>query len=222
MTEKKSFRLPSVKLIAIAAVAGMVAGAAAVYVKHAASGKSMAEVAGLSDNCKVDKDKIGKLTKFTVGQVAAMNAVSEPHVLPALSFNDADGKPLSLDNFKGKTVLLNMWATWCVPCREEMPALDALERELGSDKFQVVAVNIDTGDDTKPKGFYKDYNIQSLALYHDSTMGVFNTMKKEGLAFGLPATMLIGEDGCLLGAMNGPAVWDSPDAKALIGAAIGS
>jgi len=108
-------------------------------------------------------------------------------------------------------------------CRagRKLPALNALQEAEGSDKFQVVAINIDTGAVDKPKAFLEEIGVDSLGLYRDSTMGVFNTMKKEGLAFGLPVTLLIDGKGCLLGAMNGPAAWDSKDAMALIKAAVG-
>jgi thiol-disulfide isomerase/thioredoxin len=126
-----------------------------------------------------------------------------------------------MQDFSSKTVLLNLWATWCGPCREEMPALNALQKAMGDEDFEVVAVNIDTGGDEKPKNFFADYRIDTLGFYRDSSMGVFNALKKEGLAFGLPATLLIDQKGCLLGAMNGPAAWDSEDARALITAAKG-
>ncbi|TIM93265.1 MAG: TlpA family protein disulfide reductase, partial [Mesorhizobium sp.] len=74
----------------------------------------------------------------------------------------------------GKTVLLNLWATWCAPCRAEMPALDALQKEKGGNTFEVVAVNVDTGDDAKPKKFLKEIGIETLGYYRDATMGLFN------------------------------------------------
>ncbi|MCJ7999774.1 TlpA family protein disulfide reductase [Rhizobium cremeum] len=129
---------------------------------------------------------------------------------------------MTLADFSGKTVLLNLWATWCVPCREEMPALDALQKAEGNDKFQVLAINIDTGSAEKPKTFLSEIGVNALGLYRDSSMGVFNEMKKEGLAFGLPVTLLIDAKGCLLGSMNGPAAWDSEDAAKLVRAATGA
>ena len=219
MATKKPFGLPSVKLIAIAAVAGVVAGAAAVYVKETGIGNGIGDSA--SAECPLTKERAANLTPLMKGQVAAMVAANEPRRLTTVAFNDADNKPVTLDSFAGKTVLLNLWATWCVPCREEMPALNALEKDMGSDKFQVVAVNIDTGDDEKPKAFLSETGVDSLKLYRDNTIGVFNSLKKEGLAFGLPVTLLIDDKGCLISAMNGPAAWDSEDAKALIKGAIG-
>ncbi|MBA5806181.1 thiol:disulfide interchange protein TlpA [Rhizobium changzhiense] len=220
MTTKKPFGLPSGKLIAIAAVAGVVAGAAAVYVKETGIGNGIGSSA--SAECSLAKERAANLAPLMKGQVAAMVAATEPRKLTAVSFNGPDGKPLTLDHFAGKTVLLNLWATWCVPCREEMPALNALEKEMGSDRFQVVPVNIDTGDDEKPKTFLTETGVDALQLYRDNTIGVFNSLKKEGLAFGLPVTLLLDDKGCLISGMNGPAAWDSEDAKALIKGAIGS
>jgi hypothetical protein len=102
-----------------------------------------------------------------------------------------------------------------------MPALNGLEKTLGGPKFQVTSINLDTSDDEKPKTFFAENGIDTLTLYHDQTMANFNAMKKYGLVIGLPATALVDTNGCLLGAMNGPAAWESEDAKALVKAAIG-
>lgn len=218
MTAKKPLGLPSLKLVLIAAVAGVVAGAAAVYVKETGSGNGMAETAATGD-CQPAQAQGAALTPFAKGQVAAMAAARAPLSLETVAFKGADGQPLTVQNFAGKTVLLNLWATWCIPCREEMPALNALQKSMGNDKFEVVAVNIDTGDDEKPKAFRSENGIDTLGYYRDNSMGVFNALKKQGLAFGLPVTLLIDGKGCLISAMNGPAAWDSDDAKGLIKAA---
>jgi thiol-disulfide isomerase/thioredoxin len=157
---------------------------------------------------------------FSKGEVAAMVGAQPPRPLD-LTFKGPEGQDLKTADLAGKTVLLNLWATWCVPCREEMPALNALQSTMGGNDFEVVAVNIDTGSDEKPKTFYQDYKIEKLGFYRDSSMGVFNALKKEGLAFGLPATLILDKKGCLIGSMNGPAAWDSEDAKALVKAAKG-
>jgi len=220
MTTRRPLRLPSLKLIGIAAVAGIIAGAAAVYITEAGSGNGGTQTA--SGECAATKEIATRIAPLLKGKVAAMVAPDEHRRLTTVAFKDADGKPVTLDNFSGKTVLFNLWATWCVPCREEMPALNALEKEMGSDKFQVVPVNIDTGDDEKPKAFLSEIGVDALKLYRDNTIEVFNSLKKEGLAFGLPVTLLIDGKGCLISAMNGPAAWDSDDAKALINGAVGS
>ncbi len=127
---------------------------------------------------------------------------------------------MSLGDRAGKTLLINLWATWCAPCRAEMPALDALQQEKGSDSFEVVAINVDTGDASKPQKFLEETGVKNLALYREPTLALFDSVKKRGLALGLPVTMLVDGEGCLLGFMNGPAEWSSEDAKRLIDAAL--
>ncbi|HVX79182.1 MAG TPA: TlpA disulfide reductase family protein, partial [Bradyrhizobium sp.] len=100
-----------------------------------------------------------KLAPLAQGEVAALTMATAPLRLPDLAFEDADGKPKKLSDFRGKTVLVNLWATWCVPCRKEMPALDALAAKMGSANFEVVAINIDTRDPEKPRNFLKEANL---------------------------------------------------------------
>ena len=114
----------------------------------------------------------------------------------ALAFEDADGKPATLGDLAGRTLLVNLWATWCLPCRAEMPALDALERERGDEAFAVVPINVDLGDPGKPKAFYGETGLKSLPFYRDETMGVFNDLKARGIALGLPITLLVDPAGC--------------------------
>ncbi len=223
MSVKKTLGLPAGKLIAIAGLAGLLAGGAAIYVKESLSGNATGAVASADPAaCPLAAAKAEAITPFSKGQVAAMRTVDEHRALPDLVFDGPDGKKKTIADFAGKTLLVNLWATWCVPCREEMPALNALQKDLGSDKFEVVAINIDTGDDEKPKTFLDETKGHDLVYYRDASMGVFNTLKKEGLAFGLPVTLLMDDKGCLISAMNGPAAWDSEDAKALINAALAS
>ncbi|MGW9231488.1 thiol:disulfide interchange protein TlpA [Pseudorhizobium sp. NPDC055634] len=219
MTNKRPLGLPSARLIVIAAIAGLMAGAVAVYVRNAGSGNG--EVAAGAGACEGAVELARSVDEFARGEVAAMAAATSPRLID-LSFKGPQGQDLKTTDFAGKTVLLNLWATWCGPCREEMPALNNLQKEMGGEDFEVVAVNIDTGTDEKPKAFLAETGVDALGYYRDSTMGVFNVMKKEGLAFGLPVTLIIDPKGCLVSAMNGPAVWDSADAKALIAAAKGS
>ena len=221
MSVKKKLGLPTGKLIAIAGLAGLLAGGAAIYVKESLSGNGAVASADPAA-CALAAEKAAAITPFSKGQVAAMRTVDEHRPLPDLAFDGPDGKRRTIADFPGKTLLVNLWATWCVPCREEMPALNALQRDLGGDRFEVVAINIDTGGDEKPKAFLDETKVHDLAYYRDASMGVFNTLKKEGLAFGLPVTLLMDDKGCLISAMNGPAAWDSEDAKALINAALGT
>ncbi|TRC97882.1 TlpA family protein disulfide reductase [Mesorhizobium sp. WSM4303] len=221
---------PAPCLILAALVAGVLAGAVAVYVSESGSGNNatsgsapaQAAAGGGKDDvaCAAKSDRAKKVAAAATGQVAALLPADPPQSLKSLAFNGPDGKPMTIADHAGKTVLLNLWATWCAPCRAEMPALDALQKEKGSDAFEVIAVNVDAGDDVKPKKFLGDIGIEKLGYYRDSTLALFNDVKTRGLALGLPVTMLIDGEGCLVAHMNGPAEWSGPDAKRLIEAAL--
>ncbi len=113
---------------------------------------------------------------------------------------------------------MNLWATWCVPCRAEMPALDRLQKTKGGADFQVVTVNVDTGDPAKPAAFLQEIGTTGLPDYRDPKMAFFNQLKTRGLAFGLPTTLILDRKGCQVAALHGPAEWDSADAGAVIDA----
>lgn len=222
MTEKKPFGRSPVLLIAAALVAGGLAGVAGIYVMGMGSGNAGEAPNGTvaqGTECQIPPARKTAFAAAAKGAVAAMTPLDPPRTLPGLSFKGPEGRNLTLKDFEGKTVLLNLWATWCFPCREEMPALDRLENLSGGNAFEVVAVNIDTGTDEKPKAFLSETGIKHLKPYRDDSMGIFNALKKEGLAVGLPVSLVIDPKGCVLGAMNGPAAWDGPEAKALIEAA---
>lgn len=217
---------PAPRLILAALVAGVLAGAVAVYVSESRSGNNAANQVAVGDSkddvaCAAKSDRAKKIAAAATGEVAALLPADPPQSLKNLAFNGPDGKPMTIADHAGKTVLLNLWATWCAPCRAEMPALDALQKEKGSDAFQVVAVNVDAGDDVKPRKFLKDTGVETLGYYRDSTMALFNDLKTRGLALGLPVTMLIDGQGCLVAHMNGPAEWSGPDAKRLVETALG-
>ena len=144
----------------------------------------------------------------------------KPVDLSQIAYTNADGAATTIGANGGRVTLVNLWATWCAPCRKEMPALDRLPAELGGETFAVLPINIDIGDAGKPRAFLKSIKTENLALNTDPDMASFEAMKKRGLALGLPVTALIDRQGCLIGHMNGPAEWDSDDAKALIKAAI--
>ncbi len=149
------------------------------------------------------------------GEIAALTLATRPNILDAIAFDDGEGHKTTVGAFKGRTILLNLWATWCVPCRQEMPALDRLQGGLGSPAFAVVPVNIDTVRLEKPRAFLKEIDAHNLAFYADNTADILQQLKRNQPIVGLPTTILIGRDGCEIGSMAGPAQWDSPDAKAL-------
>ncbi|MDR3495486.1 MAG: TlpA disulfide reductase family protein [Ancalomicrobiaceae bacterium] len=154
------------------------------------------------------------------GEVAGLVPASQPLSLSQLTFTNADGNKVSLAAWAGRTVLLNLWATWCAPCRAEMPALDKLQAAMGNKAFEVVAVNIDTVGADKPKKFLADIGVASLPFRSDPSLGIFKALQKVGRSRGLPTTMLIDGEGCEIGTMYGPAEWDRPEAQKLIQAAL--
>jgi len=203
-------------MILAGGIAGVAVGLAGVYGFSALTGN-----VGGDPTCRPAVASAKKLAPLARGEVAAVNVAKSPLKVPDLSFQDVNGKPLTLANWRGRTVLFNLWATWCVPCRKEMPALDALQQKLGSPDFQVVAVNIDTRDPEKPKTFLKELGITKLTYYADPTARTFQDLKEIGRAFGMPATMLVDRQGCEIGTIAGPAEWASDDAVKLIRAALG-
>jgi thiol-disulfide isomerase/thioredoxin len=160
-----------------------------------------------------------RIAPLATGEVAAFAAAKTPFRVPNVAFKDAEGNDKTLADWHGRTVLLNLWATWCVPCRREMPALDALQAKLGNAGFAVVAVNIDTRDPRKPLKFLKDENISHLAFYSDSSAHVYEDLKAAGKAFGMPTTLIVDRAGCEIGNMAGPAEWASSDGVKLVSAA---
>jgi thiol-disulfide isomerase/thioredoxin len=163
----------------------------------------------------------GRIAPLAHGEVAALTVARTPFRVPDLAFKDASGHARTLADWRGRTVLLNLWATWCVPCRREMPALDTLESDLGGKDFEVVAVNIDTRDPEKPLAFLKDIGVGHLAYYSDQSAKVFQDLKMAGKAFGMPTTLIVDPSGCEIGEMAGPAEWSSGDGLKLVRAAIG-
>jgi thiol-disulfide isomerase/thioredoxin len=200
-------------LIAGSVLVGLAAGVAGVYVTGWGAGNG-AEGA----SCAAAVDAANRLRPLARGEVAALLPADEPQDVSMLAFTGVDGAAMTLADFSGKTVLLNLWATWCAPCREEMPALDRLQATRGGDDFQVVTVNIDVGDPAKPAAFLQDAGITALPDYRDARMKIFNDLKTRSLAFGMPTTLLVDPQGCQVAAMHGPAEWDSPDALAAIDA----
>ncbi|AXS38745.1 TlpA disulfide reductase family protein [Breoghania sp. L-A4] len=202
-------------LLTLAAVAGTIMGLAAIYVIGRGDGNG-ADVAQCAEALETAK----AIAPLATGEVAAFLPAAKALSVAELTFKDGEGAQKTLGDFEGQTVLLNLWATWCAPCRKEMPALDRLQQEMGGDDFSVVAVNVDSRNPQRPREFLKEINVTNLEHYSDETMGVFNEMRKLGRATGLPSTMLIDGKGCEIGSMYGPAEWDSADALALIRAAI--
>lgn len=149
---------------------------------------------------------------LSTGHMTAFVFKKAPEAVPDTVFLDASGKERTLKDWQGKVVLLNLWATWCAPCRKEMPSLDRLQAELGSDKFEVVAVSVDKTGIDGAKKFLDQIKVSKLGVFADPTIKLGTELK----AIGMPATVLIDREGREVGRLVGPAEWDSADAKRLI------
>ena len=206
------------KMLVLLGVASLVIGLG-LYGIFGLSGNSQVASNTLA-GCPASVTRGKTLDPLATGDVAAFRALDAPLDLSGIGFLDGDGKPKTLADWKGKIVLFNLWATWCPPCREEMPYFEKLQNEKGGAKFAVVPVSIDLGDASKPKAFYEETGLQSLPFLHDNTMEAFQSLRKKAVALGMPTTLLVDRDGCGLGVLNGPAQWAGLDAIRLIDAAV--
>ena len=158
----------------------------------------------------------GDLKNYARGELAAFFIYKQPKPLPAFSYVDERGKAHSLKELRGKVVLLNLWATWCGPCRHEMPWLDQIKNKFKDRPFEMLTISIDRGGLKKPRRFFNQIKVKHLTLYGDPTGRLAAKLR----AFGMPTTLLIDREGRELGRIAGPAKWASDDATAFIEAAI--
>jgi thiol-disulfide isomerase/thioredoxin len=195
-------------VLVFAPLALLAVAAAAFYGTRGHAGKGACPAASLAV-----ADHVRPLAQ---GEVAALEVAKTPQMASPLAFAGPDGQKLSLGDFKGRAVLLNLWATWCVPCRAEMPALDKLQAEAGGPNFQVVTVNVDTARVERAGKFLDEIGVSHLTRYADHSGDVFETLRLAGKALGLPTSLLIDAEGCEIGVVAGPANWTSPDALAAV------
>lgn len=203
-------RLVPVAALLATAVVGV--GAASFYGAGPLSG---------SGECRAARDATARLAPLAKGEIAALAVLASPKAAPAIAFTGPDGRATDLSALSGKLRLVNIWATWCVPCRQEMPALDQLQAAFGGPDFDVVAVNVDTRNLDRPKTWLHENGVTRLAYYADPTGKVMQILQRSGELVGLPTSILVDRDGCEIAVLKGPAEWASTDAKALIAAALG-
>lgn len=179
--------------------------------------------AGTANECPVQSAAAQIIDAAAVGELAALNGTGEGRGYANMAFKDAAGVDMSIADFNGKALLVNFWASWCVPCREEMPALDAIATQYNSDSFMVLPINLDigSGGQEKAQSFLDEGQFANLPLYADSSFAAFERLKREAVAIGLPATLLLDPEGCELAVLQGPAEWASEDGKAVVEALIG-
>ena len=204
----------SFKWIAGAAVAAVIAGAGAVYVTNAPSGNGGTDVA--SAQCPANPARKAAMDAAATGEVAAF-LVTDPEDLSPVAFQGPDGKAMTLADFKGKTILVNLWATWCAPCRKEMPALAALQDALGGDSFEVVTIATGRNPPPAMQAFFEEIGVDSLPLHRDPG----SVLAREMGVLGLPITVILNPEGEEVARLRGDAEWDSESARAVIGALIG-
>jgi thiol-disulfide isomerase/thioredoxin len=142
---------------------------------------------------------------FAGPQSFALHDTPQPVI--NVRYDKGDGSRGNMEDFRGKVILVNVWATWCIPCREEMPTLDALQAELGGESFEVVALSIDRAGAPVVRRFYDEIGVTNLAMYIDKTMLSATALR----TVGLPTTILIDARGQELGRLVGPAEWDDPE-----------
>jgi len=178
--------------------------------------------AGQARECPTQAEAAAAIDAAAVGELAALNGTGEGRGYAGLAFKDAQGADRTIADFKGKALLVNFWASWCVPCRAEMPALDALAGKYNSDSFMVLPINLDIGAGglEKAQAFLDQNSFAHLPLYADNTFAAFDRLKQQAVAVGLPATLVLDENGCELGVLQGPAEWHTPDGEAVVEALI--
>lgn len=218
MSETEPERRPTLqprRVLVIALASAAVALAITLYVGN--SGAPQAS------ECPVQTEAAAAIDAAALGELAALNGTGEGRGYADMSFKDASGAPLTVGDFGGKKLLINFWASWCVPCREEMPALDAVADRYNSEQFMVLPINLDLGEDglAKAQAFLDEGAFQHLPLYADPTFEAFERLKREAVAIGLPATLLVDEEGCELAVLQGPAEWDTPDGHRVVETLLG-
>jgi thiol-disulfide isomerase/thioredoxin len=205
-----------IRLLTIIIVIAFLSGVAAFYMTTPPSGNPDDKVSGQEDKVSSTSIADSRYASYASGNLKKMVFHKTPKIHKELSFINSAGEMLGLDVFAGNYVVLNFWATWCAPCREEMPSLDALQKHFNGQPLKVVALSTDRGSADKPKKFLKELNITELAFFHDPKS---QAARDTGL-FGLPTTLLLDMQGREIGRLAGEAVWDAAEVKVFLEALI--
>lgn len=216
MTENPTTKPIGKSWLTMGVAAAALAIAVAVWVSNGGGGASAAE-------CPARETASAAIDAVARGELAALLAQNSGRNFSDLSFRDENGDPITLADFAGKRLLVNFWATWCFPCREEMPDLNALAADYEGEDFALITISLDAGENgpALAQGFFDDYGLDALTLYADPTLDVFQRLRNEAVTLGLPATLLIDEEGCELAVLQGPAAWASEDGRNVVETLIG-
>jgi len=160
--------------------------------------------AGLENRAEIEALQTGDMRKLQFH--------ATPKSVPDIAFDTADGGTATLADYRGKLVVVNFWATWCAPCRKEMPMLDALQDQMGGETFEVVTIA--TGRNAPPamKAFFEEIGVQHLPLHKDDNSALARAMG----VLGLPVTLILSPEGVELARLTGDADWSSDSAKAIL------
>ncbi len=217
--ERKGAAPPAIYLLAASLAA--IAGFGTVYVSFAPSDNGRSDETGpasaASGPAAGAANAPSPLAGLNKGAMAPLIVRAKPLDLPDFTVTFGEGGTKSLKDFTGKVVLLNIWATWCVPCRKEMTALDRLQARLGGPDFEVVALSIDKKGLLAVEAFYAELGLNALAIYVDESGRAASQVG----ALGLPTTLLVDAQGIEIGRVVGPREWDSPASVAEIERRIG-
>lgn len=205
----------TVFIISAAALAVVVFAGAALFTAR----PDLFSLAGEAGQCRAGRATAKAVDGLSVGDMSSFQLI-EPRDVSALPFDGVGENARTLGELKGRTILFNLWATWCAPCRIEMPHLASLHEQRSGDDFAVVATSIDNRDASRPETFLAETNALALDYHREPSLRLFNSLRDAGLAVGMPTTLLIAPDGCALGVTHGAADWSSSDALALIDAAV--
>ncbi|MEP6443806.1 MAG: TlpA disulfide reductase family protein [Hyphomicrobiales bacterium] len=202
---------------ALALILGVGVGVVTVYVNGGFDGNASGEtkLAEAQAACQMSEAQRAALDAAAVGDLAAMRIADKPVPLTDIGFQMPDGSAKQFTDLN-KVLVLNLWATWCGPCREEMPDLANIQKEYGNDDFEVFALNVYRNGGEKPQKFLESIKATSLNLYLDPANKSFQNFRSKGLVFGLPTTMIVDPKGCVQGVLAGIAHWGSDDAKNLV------
>jgi thiol-disulfide isomerase/thioredoxin len=213
MTEQEPEK-PVRKAPRLYALAALVVAALAITATLMLSNAGPSGAAG----CAPMPDAAAAIDKVAIGELAAVQPTGMGRSYADLPFEDENGKPVSLKDFAGKTLLVNFWASWCIPCRAEMPALAALAKKYDGPDFMVLPINLDIGDSgiAKAKAFLASDKIEGLPLYADPSLKTLDRLKDNAVALGLPASLLLDRKACEVAVLQGPAKWDGPDGQNVI------
>jgi thiol-disulfide isomerase/thioredoxin len=216
LTDPKPYarpRLTARRVLVLAAISAAVALVLTLIISNVAPPEAT--------ECPVQAEKAEALETAATGELAAVMGTGTGRSHADMAFTDEAGKQVTIADFAGKKLLVNFWASWCGPCRAEMPALDAVADKYNGETFEVLPLNTGETQPEKAKEFLAEGQFKHLPLYADTGFKLLEKLKTSAISAGLPATILLDENSCELAVLQGPAEWDTPDGHKLIEALIG-